>query len=142
VPFYAVTLGDLMPYLAEHLRAPEKTPAFTYTITPNDAGRFYGIYFGLYSLLALPFYVLLKAFGGYPHYALTLLNLSFCVGAFLYLRRAMARQASSAMLLFLLAGATFYLSWTGPEVLTASCMLICCLRPCAAGPGSQSCSPA
>ena len=135
VPFYAVTLGDLMPYLAEHLRAPEKTPAFTYTITPNDAGRFYGIHFGLYSLLALPFYVLLKPFGGYPHYALTLLNLSFCVGAFLYLRRAMAQQASLAMLLFLLAGATFYLSWTGPEVLTASCMLICCLATLRGRPG-------
>jgi len=135
VPFYAVTLGDLMPYLAEHLRAPEKTPAFTYTITPNDAGRFYGIHFGLYSLLALPFYVLLKPFGGYPHYALTLLNLSFCVGAFLYLRRTMAQQASLAMLLFLLAGATFYLSWTGPEVLTASCMPICCLATLRGRPG-------
>lgn len=130
VPFYAVTLGDLMPYLQEHLRAPTKTPAFTYTITPNEAGRFYGIHFGLYSLLALPFYVLLKPLGGFPHYALTLLNLSFCVGACLYLRRAMSRTqaiAALAMLLFLLSGTTFYLSWTGPEVLTASCVLIACV---------------
>lgn len=127
VPFYAVTLGDLMPYIQEHLRAPDKTPAFTYTIMPNDEGRFYGIHFGLYSLLALPFYLLLKPFGAYPHYAFTLLNLAFCGGAFLYLRRALPGRAALAMLLLLLSGTTFYLNWTGPEVLTASCVLIACV---------------
>lgn len=130
VPFYAVTLGDLMPYILEHLRAPEKTPAFTYTIMPNDAGRFYGIHFGLYSLLALPFYLLLKPFGAYPHFAFTLLNLVSCIGAFLYVRRAMSgtsSRAALAALLFLLSGSTFYLNWTGPEVLTASCVLVACI---------------
>lgn len=130
VPFAAVTLGDLMPYIQEHLRAPGNTPAFTYTIMPNDEGRFYGIHFGLYSLLALPFYVLLKLLGAYPHYAFTLLNLGCCACALLYLRRAMpapATHGALSMLLVLLAGTTFYLGWTGPEVMTASCVLIACV---------------
>ena len=127
MPFYGGTLNDLMPLLHEHLRAPEKTPAYTFTVMPNDAGRFYGIHFGLYSLLALPFYALLKAFGAQPYYAFTLLNLCFCAGAFLYIRRAVPEHASLAMLLFLLGGTTFYLNWTGPEVMTASCVLIACL---------------
>lgn len=127
MPFYGGTLNDLMPLLHEHLRAPEKTPAYTFTVMPNDAGRFYGIHFGLYSLLALPFYALLKAFGAQPYYAFTLLNLCFCAGAFLYIRRAVPEHASLAMLLFLLGGTTFYLNWTGPEVMTACCVLIACL---------------
>lgn len=127
VPFYGATLGDLMPLIQEHLRAPEKTPAFTYTIMPNDEGQFFGIHFGLYSLLALPFYALLKVFGAYPQYAFTLLNLTFCAGAFLYLRRAIPDRSSLAMLLFLFSGTTFYLNWTGPELMTASCVLIACV---------------
>lgn len=127
VPFYGATLGDLMPLIQAHLRAPEKTPAFTYTIMPNAEGKFYGIHFGLYSLLVLPFYALLMAFGAHPHYAFTLLNLSFCAGACLYLRRAMPDRSSLAMLLFLLSGTTFYLNWTGPEVMTASCVLVACV---------------
>jgi hypothetical protein len=94
---------------------------------PNDAGHFYGIHFGLYSLLAVPFYALLKAFGAQPYYAFTLLNLSFCAGALLYIRRAVPEHSSLAMLLFLLGGTTFYLNWTGPEVMTASCVLIACV---------------
>jgi hypothetical protein len=31
------------------------------------------------------------------------------------------------MLLFLFAGSTFYLNWTGPEVMTASCVLVACV---------------
>lgn len=135
VPFYAVTLGDLMPYILEHLRAPEKTPPFTYTIMPNDAGRFYGIHFGLYSLLALPFYVLLKPFGAYPHHAFALLNLAFCAGACVVLRRALPGRCVLAMLLFLVAGTTFYLNWTGPEVLTASCVLVACVATLRGQPG-------
>lgn len=127
VPFYGATLGDLMSQILEHLRAPQNTPAFTYTVMPNTEGTFYGIHFGLYSLLALPFYALLKPFGAYPHYAFTLLNLSFCAGALLYLKRAVPERASLAMLLFLFAGTTFYLNWTGPEVMTASCALIACV---------------
>jgi hypothetical protein len=127
VHFYGATLGDLMSLIQEYLRAPEKVPAFTYTIMPNDAGRFYGIHFGLYSLLALPFYALLKAFGTFPHYAFTLLNLTFCAGAFYYLRRAIPHRSSLAMLLFLFTGTTFYLNWMGPELLTASCVLIACV---------------
>lgn len=127
MPNYGGTLADLMPLLHEHLLAPEKTPAYTYTIMPNDAGQFYGIHFGLYSLMALPFYALLKAFGMHPYYAFTLLNLAFCAGACLYIRRAMPERSSLAMLLFLLSGTPFYLNWTGPEVVTASCVLIACL---------------
>lgn len=127
VPFYGQTLGDLLPLIDAHLRAPEKTPAFTYTVMPNDAGRFYGIHFSLYPLLAVPFYAVLRAFGLFPHYAFTLLNLGFCAGACLYLKQAFPRQASLAMLLFLFSGTTFYLNWTGPEVMTASCVLVACV---------------
>ncbi|GGZ10111.1 hypothetical protein ACFFTM_17140 [Pseudoduganella plicata] len=124
MPNYGATLADLMPLIHEHLLAPEKTPAYTYTIMPNDRGEFYGIHFGLYSLLALPFYALLKALGAHPYYAFSLLNLTFCAVACLYIRRAMPDRSSLAMLLFLLSGTTFYLSWTGPEVMTASCVVI------------------
>jgi hypothetical protein len=127
MPNYGATLGDLMPLLHQHLLAPEKTPAYTYTIMPNAGGEFYGIHFGLYSLMALPFHALLKALGVHPYYAFSLLNLAFCAGACLYIRRAMPDRSSLAMLLFLFSGTTFYLSWTGPEVVTASCVLIACL---------------
>lgn len=126
VPFYGQTLGDLLPLIDAHLRAPETgtghTP--TYTIMPNGAGRFYGIHFSLYPLLAVPFHAVLTLFGLLPHYAFTLLNLAFCLGACLYLRRAFPRQAAPAMLLFLFAGSTYYLNWVGPEAMTASCVLI------------------
>lgn len=127
MPNYGATLGDLMPLLHEHLLAPEKTPAYTYTIMPNDEGQFFGIHFGLYSLMALPFYALLKALGVQPYYAFSLLNLTFCAAACLYIRRAIPDRSSLAMLLFLLSGTPFYLNWTGPEVVTASCVLIACL---------------
>lgn len=127
MPFYGATLGDLMPFIGAHLRAPDATPPFTFTIMPNAAGHFYGIHFGLYPLLALPFYALLQALGVDPYYAFTLLNLGCCAAACLYLRRALPERAGLAMLLFLLAGTTFYLNWTGPEVMTASCVLVACV---------------
>lgn len=127
VPFYGQTLHDFLSVIDAYMRAPEKAPTPIYTVMPNEAGRFYGIHFGLYPLLAVPFYAVLKAFGLLPHYAFTLLNLGFCAGACRYLKHALPRQASLAMLLFLFAGSTFYLNWTGPEAMTASCVLVACV---------------
>jgi hypothetical protein len=94
---------------------------------PAAPGQFYSIHFWLYSLLALPFYALLKPLGFDPVAAFTLLNIA-CAGAvFAYLRRVMPRHAPLAFLAFLAAGTTFYLRWTGPEVLTASCALVATL---------------
>ncbi|MES2899110.1 MAG: hypothetical protein V4723_05235 [Pseudomonadota bacterium] len=121
VPFYGATLGDLMPIIQEHLRAPHLSPAFAYTIYPGLNGQFYGIHFGLYSLLAVPLYALLPAF---PHYALSLLNLACSAAVYFYLRRVLPERPVLPFVLFMVSGTTFYLHWMGPEVLTASCLLV------------------
>jgi hypothetical protein len=94
---------------------------------PNAPGRFYSIHFWLYSLLALPFYALLKPLGLNPAAAFVVLNI-LCTGAvFAYLRRITPRIAPLAFLAFLVAGTTLYLRWTGPEVLSASCAFVATL---------------
>jgi hypothetical protein len=73
---------------------------------PNAPGRFYSIHFWLYSLLALPFYALLKPLGLNPAAAFVVLNI-LCTGAvFAYLRRIAPRIAPLAFLAFLVAGTT------------------------------------
>lgn len=91
---------------------------------PTGAGKFYAIHFWLYSLLALPFYALLSACGLNLLWAFSLLNLAFAGATLAYLRRVMPEHGSLAGALFLAAGTTFYLTWTGPEVMTASCALV------------------
>jgi hypothetical protein len=93
---------------------------------PNAEGKIYAIHYWLYSLLALPFYLLMTLLGGNPVWAFSLLNLAFAVSAILYLRRALPTQWPTASVLFLLMGATFYLSWTGPELMSASMLLVGC----------------
>jgi hypothetical protein len=90
---------------------------------PDAAGRYYSLHFWLYSLLALPFYALIKPLGLNPAAAFVLLNFACAGGVFAYLRRAVPRLAPLAFLVFLAAGTSFYLRWTGPEVMSASCAL-------------------
>ncbi|MBV8666377.1 MAG: DUF2029 domain-containing protein [Burkholderiaceae bacterium] len=89
--------------------------------------RYYSIHFWLYPLLAVPFYALLRPFGANPLWSLGLLNLSFAGAVLFYLRRAMPGRAVPGFLFFLTMGSTFYLNWTGPELMSASCALIACL---------------
>lgn len=91
---------------------------------PNAAKQFYACHFWFYSLLAVPFYALVKMLGLNLIWALTLLNLSFAGTVFWYLRRVMPQHARMAFLLFLTMGTTFYLTWSGAEVMSASCALI------------------
>jgi hypothetical protein len=53
---------------------------------PDAAGHLYSLHFWLYSLLALPFYALLKPLGLNPVAAFVLLNLACAGGVFAYLR--------------------------------------------------------
>jgi len=93
---------------------------------PNAEGKIYGIHYWLYSLLALPFYWSMVILGGNPVWAFSLLNLAFAVIAMLYLRRALPTQWLITCVLFLLTGVTFYLPWTGPELMSASMLLLGC----------------
>jgi hypothetical protein len=122
-------IGLQQPLLDELLRQAQsaKPTAVSAAFFPNAPGQFYAIHFWLYSLLALPFYALLKPFGFNPTAAFVVLNI-ICTGAvFAYLRRIVPRHAPLAFLAFLVAGTTLYLRWTGPEVLTASCALVATL---------------
>lgn len=95
---------------------------------PDPQGRFYAIHFWLYSLLAVPFYALLKAAGANPVLAFALLNMSIAGATMLYLRRVMPRALWPwAAASFLAVGTSFYLNWTGPEAMAASCVLVACI---------------
>ena len=82
-------------------------------------GQFYSIHFWTYSLLALPFYALLKVVGLNPIWAFCLLNIFFAGVVLVYLQRVMPKHTRFALVLFLEMGTTFYLNWTGPEVMSA-----------------------
>lgn len=105
-----------------HVAHPESWAGYA-SVRPDEI---YAIHFWLYSLLALPFYVLLKLVGLNPVIAFGIVNLGFLVLLAHYLRRACA-HAFGAVVLVLSMGTTFYLGWTGPEVMTACCALIACI---------------
>lgn len=99
---------------------------------PNEM---YSMHFWLYSLLALPFYWVLTHFNLNPAWAFGLLNLSFVCMAGAYLKNAMSRQWNVRMLLFLGLGTTLYLRWTGPEIMSACCVLVACIALLQGRPG-------
>lgn len=111
--------------LQERFQTPQPVSWAGFASLSTD--QIYAIHFWLYSLLALPFYLLLKAAGLNPLWSLGLVNLVFAGLAFLCLRRVLDRNRILASALFLLCGTTFYLRWTGPEVMTASCALMASL---------------
>ncbi len=102
---------------------------------PNDQGKIYAIHFWLYSLLALPLYALTRLLHLNPTIALALLNLVFAAAAMAYLGRVIPQRKNIATLLFLTLGTLFYLTWTGPEVMSASCALIASIALLRANPG-------
>ncbi len=95
-----------------------------------DDGPYYSIHFWFYSLLAVPFLFLTELFHLTPWRALGALNgvLASAAICVLWVHFERGRFALLAGLLFLLAGTTFYLPWTGPEVLTGATAVIACLR--------------
>lgn len=89
--------------------------------------QLYSMHFWLYSLLSVPLYALLRPLGGNPVWALGLTNLAFCMAAAYYLRRHMPACWHYACILFAALGTSFYVAYTGPEIMTASCFLIAVL---------------
>lgn len=86
--------------------------------------HFYAIHFWFYSILAVPFYAVTTALGLNPAWAFALTNLAFALAVFLFLRRSMAHHVYVAFALFVMLGGSYYMSWTGPEVMAASCALM------------------
>jgi len=93
---------------------------------PN--GRHYSLHFWFFSLLAVPFLWLTELIGVPPVLALAWVNACGACAAIrmLFGRFARAGPALVATVLFLLFGTTFYLAWSGPEVLTGAAVLIAC----------------
>lgn len=94
---------------------------------PTADGKFYAMHFWIYSILAVPFYAVLKFFNFNPVWAFGFLNLSFAGAVFAYLKYAIPDYQRQAFTLFFVMGTVFYLPWTGPEVMGASCVFIACI---------------
>jgi len=100
------------------------------SVRRDPSGAYYSIHFWFYSLLSAPFLALTDLAGASPALALGALNgiaASACLLA-LWKHFEQSQFAFPAGVLFLLAGTTFYLGWTGPEVLTGSATIIACVR--------------
>jgi len=92
-------------------------------------GAYYSLHFWFYSLLAVPFLAVTEHFHLRPALALVVVN-GLAAGtaiAFLFRRFGLGLVSLATASLYLLAGTTFYLGWTGPEVLTAAATLVTCL---------------
>jgi hypothetical protein len=114
--------------LAARFRQAQPTPWAGFASV--HAGQACSIHFWLYSLFALPFYAVLYPAGLNPLLALTAVNVGAVAVFFAYARAAWGRFSLLATVFLLACGTTFYLTWTGPEVLSAVCVLICCLAIC------------
>jgi hypothetical protein len=114
--------------LAARFRQAQPTPWAGFASV--HAGQACSIHFWLYSLFALPFYAVLYPAGLNPLLALTAVNVGAVAVFFGYARAAWGRFSLLATVFLLACGTTFYLTWTGPEVLSAVCVLICCLAIC------------
>ncbi|MES2297864.1 MAG: hypothetical protein V4582_12535 [Pseudomonadota bacterium] len=119
-------IGASMHGLAAQLDAAMRAPSKAYVsgFFPTAQGRYYAMHFWLYSLLALPFYALTTLLGLAAGTAFGMLNMACAGAAFAYLRRAMPQHVRSGFALFLLMGTSFYLPWSGPEVMSAACALV------------------
>ena len=113
---------DFYGLIEKHFETYQPRPYGSFAGTAPE--RFYAIHFWLYSALAAPFYALTTALGWNPAWAFALLNLAFAAGVYGYLHRSMPQHAYVGFVLFVILGGTYYMSWTGPEVMAASCALI------------------
>ena len=92
-------------------------------------GRYYSLHFWLYSLLLVPFQIAARILGAPFGLPFGLLNAACALAALAYLRRAFGPTARfhAAAWMFLLGGASFFIPWSGPEVMTASAVLVACV---------------
>ncbi len=120
-------LQALMRRLEKGMRAGEVAPIGG--VRRADSGAYYSIHFWLYSLLAAPALWFTELFGVAPTYALALVNgaAAAAAAAALWAHFARGRYGTVAAVLFLLCGTTFYLGWTGPEVLTGAAVVCSCV---------------
>lgn len=114
--------------LERGLESASETPLSS--VRRDVSGLYYSIHFWFYSLLAAPFVALTELAGASPALALGMLNgLAASAALFaLWEHFERTRFALLAAVLFLLAGTTFYLGWTGPEILTGAATVIACAR--------------
>ncbi|MCG2585927.1 hypothetical protein [Massilia sp. TS11] len=90
----------------------------------SDGRHIHAIHFWLLSLFAAPFAGPLAAMHANPLWSLLLVNL----GCVLLVAHRLARQlpdwADAGLLAFFVSGTSFYLAWTGTEVMSAACVLL------------------
>ena len=102
----------------------DEKPAAAMGFYPTGQGEFYAMHFWIYSLLAVPFYAVLRFLNLNPIWAFGFLNFAFVGLVYAYLKRSIPEYRNQAILLFFVMGTIFYLRWTGPEVMSASCVFI------------------
>jgi hypothetical protein len=92
-------------------------------------GSYFSIHFWLYSLLLAPIHAAVCAIGASPVFAFGVLNALFALSAIAYLARAFGPTARFhvAAWLFFLCGVSAFIPWSGPEVMTASAVLVACV---------------
>jgi len=94
---------------------------------PAKNGAYFSYHFWFYSLSAVPVYALIQAVGGDPGLVLSLTNLLWLIGAFVAIGLSRALSPRRRLAFAALAGLSpvlWYLTWTGPEVQTWSCVVI------------------
>jgi len=118
---------QLTAELVHGIEAGARNPLPSVYRTPG--GAYYSLHFWFFSLLAVPFLELTELLGLSPVLALAWVNAcGLCAAiAVLFRRSDRAGPALVATVLLWLCGTTFYLAWTGPEVLTGATVLIACL---------------
>jgi hypothetical protein len=117
-------LRDLLSPLLMGIPADEPVLLSSIFHAPN--GSHYSLHFWFYSLLCVPFLWLTSAVGAYPIVACALVNACATIVAGAYLQRSLSPSwlGKASPYLFLLAGTTYYLGWTGPETLTAAAVVV------------------
>ncbi len=92
-----------------------------------EGGAYYSLHFWFYSLLCAPFLWLTELIQLGPVRALAAVNALAACAAVLALRSHFAESPRLALALgalYVLSGTTFYLGWTGPEVLTGAALVV------------------
>lgn len=131
-------LKDPFQKLARELRSP--SPDYKWI---NQFGLFasreqniHACHFWLYSLLVVPFYWLGLGLGLGPVAGFTLFHMTLLALALVYIIRLLPRHGWLAAAAFFFCGVSFYLTWTGPEILTAICVLAATLQTIRLRPGT------
>lgn len=128
MPAQALARGRLDPdSLAAASERVEREGAIVLGFARAQDGSVHAIHFWMYSLLAAPLYALVTLLGLNPFMALVLLNLVI-LGATAWRLKTWYPQAGLPILaLFALMGPVYYAVWTGPEVMSACCVLLASL---------------